>query len=147
MCFRPAIGDLMPNQRIADILTEIGASAVNPRVGELIVELGEILAQAVKTEKEHAQEADDRLRTVGILYRRLRAELRKIERSFEEHNHNVGAKLHTFSNRIMAFEQQLYELTEFVKPDDEDITRVKIVGDDREGFDDATFSDDDTTAT
>jgi hypothetical protein len=133
----------MPDQRIQEILAEISAIAINPRIRALIVELGTILAELAVNEKMNKADADDRFKTVGVIYRRLLKDLRRFEVKLEEREHNVAAKIHQFSNRIMAFEMQLAEIMDAIQlTNNDDITRAKIFGDDREGIDDAITSDD-----
>lgn len=131
----------MPDKRIEDILTEISATAINPRVRELITELGDILATIARTERDNTTKADERFKTVGIIYRNLRKELRAFERRIEERDHSVAAKIHQLSSHIMHLQQELAQIADAVNVNVEDeFTRAKIVN----GDDSDLFSDDDT---
>lgn len=126
----------MPDKRIQEILTEISALAVTTRVRELITELGTILAEQAVMLRDNNQDADDRFKTLGAVYRRLRKELREFERRIIERDENTSSRLHQLASRMTRFEMDLSELVEAYQNTHDDISRQRIVGDELDAFDD-----------
>lgn len=132
----------MPDTRIHEILTELGANASSSRVHELVTELGDLLTLATVIDHSDAHNADIRLKHIRVLYSSLRTQLRTIERQVEARDKLVSAKLHQLGNAFMGLELRLMELADAIALiNDADNTRARIVGDNTEIS--AITSDDD----